>query len=116
MSTTSVTIKLNRFPELMRDIPNAIDRVVETQAHALEADIKSGIVEKNIVDTGAYLGSWNTEREDEHTFVVFSDKEYGPYQEYGTARGLPARPHVVPAAVAIESDLNDEIRRVLDNG
>jgi hypothetical protein len=54
------------------------------------------------VDTGALRQSYGAVPVSSNTVHVGSDKEYAPYQEYGTSR-MGAQPHLRPAFMQAES-------------
>ena len=100
-----VRIRGNRLPFIKAAFPQAVYLLMAKVAFDTQRLIQENIVAKNIVDTGTYLNSWKTVHRGGLSYSVQSNVHYGPYQEYGTSKGLAARPHVIPAADRAKSVL-----------
>lgn len=96
MTTQSVIVVFDYFPNLAKALPAKVAAALKVGALGVETNIKANIVDKHIIDTGAYLGSWITQEESPMSVTVSSDKDYGIFQEFGT-RFMAARPHIAPA-------------------
>lgn len=96
-----VHVRFNHFGKIGRESHKRLGVVVKETTFLLVGGIKTNIVTQGIVDTGNYLNSWQAGFFDDLHGAAYSNVHYGPYQEYGTFR-LQKRPHVVPAAEALE--------------
>lgn len=91
---TSVSITLNRFPELARKLPKAVDTVCRKTA----TDIQAGAtVRTTRVDTGAMRGGYVVEQVGLHTWIIYNTQFYQIYHELGTVH-ITALGMLVPAA------------------
>lgn len=91
----SISIKSNRLPELSRRFPSAVRAVVDKTV----MDAKAVALQRVPVDTGRLKNSISTEVSesgDSVEGVLYTDVEYGPYQEFGTRR-MSAQPFFRPA-------------------
>jgi len=101
MSRTTVQIQFDHFKEINETWNSRLGLVIQKTANDLGGLIKTSIEQQGMVDTGAYLNSWFGEKTGDLEAIVYSDKEYGPYLEYGTVH-MTDRPHVTPAAEGLE--------------
>ena len=63
----------------------------------VEGQTKVNIRNHNLIDTGFMLGSVKAQAQGNDHVVVGVGAEYSIYHEFGTSRGLPARPFLAPA-------------------
>lgn len=92
-----VVLDTKRLDMIMNGLNTKANQVLDVGASQIEAGWKRYIVEKDVIDTGAYLGSVGVREEHEPFERVISDGvEYGIYQEFGTSH-LAARPCAGPA-------------------
>ena len=128
-----VTVKLvNKFPlisaEMRRNAGQAVRATalrIETTAKESMAGPKSGRIyprssgehqasapgEAPAIDTGALVNSVGMEMVSSLTAQVGTDKEYGLYLEYGTAR-VAARPWLTPAVEQERDGFVEAMRRI----
>jgi phage gpG-like protein len=93
----SVAVRLthNRLDRLSAAMVAAAARERLATALEIEADWKGDVR----VDTGNYRRSIHTD-DGERQSVVSSNVDYALYNEYGTSRGMPARPSATKAGEA----------------
>lgn len=91
----------NHLPAVVRAMPGAAGRIVEKAA----ADIAAGAGATAPIDTGALAASYMFEKTGPEEAIAGSNMEYAPYVEYGTSRGSPAQPHLVPAVDRVQNAL-----------
>jgi hypothetical protein len=99
-NTISVKVDTKRIALLLNGLGPKAEEVLDVAARHIEVEWKRHIVEKDVVDTGAYLNSVHvTAEHGAFARVVADGVEYGIYQEDGTSsRG--ARPCGTPALEA----------------
>lgn len=115
MAKTVVRIMNNRFPAIIRALPNAAHDIVEETVFAIESHIKEGMAaaksgawyddhqasapgEMPAIDTSALVNSIQTEVSG-GSGVVATNMEYAAHQEFGAPAGnLLPRPFMTPAA------------------
>lgn len=96
----SVTTKVhsNKFSHLADEFREKAIRAVRESAHVIESNAK--ILAP--VDTGNLRSSIQVSEyeigRDGYALLVGTHVHYAPYQEYGTATGIPAHPFLTPAA------------------
>lgn len=115
MAKTVVSIRNNRFPAIIRALPQAAHDIVEETVFGIETTIKTGMAaaksgawyddhqasapgEMPAIDLTALVNSIQTEVSGSEG-VIFTNQEYSPHLEYGTVNMLP-RPFMTPAAEA----------------
>jgi len=87
----------NKFPEIQKQLPKALQEVCLEIAQSVQADAKSTVP----VRTGRLRDSITAE-EIKDGAVVYTELHYAPVVEYG-GHGSPPRPYLTPAA---ESNTN----------
>lgn len=115
MAKTVVRITNNKFPAIIRALPQAAHDIVEETVFAIETTIKEGMAaaksgawyddhqasapgEMPAIDTTALVNSIQTEVSGSEG-AVYTNMEYAPHQEYGAPAGnLLPRPFMTPAA------------------
>ena len=109
-----IYVKRNDIPNLIGDWQQEARRTVEEFSYALEAEMKQNIVEKDIIDTGALLGSTQVQRFEDGGLTSYTGPtvEYAIHHEYGT-RFMAARPFVAPAVEAIRTDFIQTLKERL---
>ena len=90
-ATVDIT-KLNELATRLGSIPAMMDNVVGQVADKTRQNIR----QKNIIDTGALLGSITHEQRSAEVFVLRDGVTYGVYNEFGTHKMAP-RPFMIPA-------------------
>ena len=97
------TSKLDRIIDRLQ--PRA-EMVLDKLARDIEAGWKGRIIEKHVIDTGAYLNSVHVKPKEKPLERIISDGvEYGVYQEFGTTR-IAARPCASPAVEAVRKSFD----------
>lgn len=66
------------------------------------------------VRTGKYMNDWEAVQEDNVTCVIQTDVYYWKFLEYGTSRGIEAKPIIPEAISEIQEDLNEFLTEALD--
>jgi hypothetical protein len=89
----TIEIVFDKFPKLAAALPEVVGQIVMETCFAIETQAKIKVP----VDTGALMGSIQTEPIDETSGMVGTNMTYAPYTEYGTSR-MAARPWLTPAA------------------
>jgi HK97 gp10 family phage protein len=112
--TTTVIIKLNTagLDALARGLGVNTEDAVAAMAYQVEAVTKANIIAKDIIDTGALLGSIQTEDKGEAVWWVSDGVEYGIFNELGTSR-LAARPFMTPAVEMVGQQVADIVKKEL---
>lgn len=100
MTTFSVRTIKNNWRGAQTLIDGNVRGAVRKTTIELLGEITARIIDKDLIDTGNYLRSWDFAIEpDGKRAEVGSPVEYGPVLEYGSRdKSRPARAHVVPAA------------------
>lgn len=104
MINISYKLDTSGLDALARKLEINTEGALSAIAHRVEAEVKGNIVAKDIIDTGAFLGSIHVEHLSEKVKWVTDGVEYGIYQELGTSR-IAARPTFVPAVEAVASEI-----------
>lgn len=108
----NVRLDTKKLDALLNGAGIKAEKVLDKAARDVEAGWKDNIVQKNVVDTGAYLNSVHVEASHPPLERTIADGvEYGIYQEYGTKR-FPARPCATPAVERIRAGLRDAFKAV----
>jgi len=89
----TVQIVFNNFPRITAALRPAVRTIVMETCFAIETTAKIKVP----VDTGALMGSIQTEPTGETSGMVSTNIEYSVYQEYGTVK-MAATPYMTPAA------------------
>lgn len=115
MAKTVVSIRNNRFPQIIRSLPQVANQIVEETVFAIEYHIKVGMAaaksgawyddhqasapgEMPAIDTSALVNSIQTEVQGSEG-AVYTNMETAPHLEYGAPAGnLLPRPFMTPAA------------------
>lgn len=122
MATVVVTITDDRFPELIRKMPQVAERIVETTARNIETTIKTGMAASSSpsapgdypgIDTGTLVNSIQSERESAAAWTVHTPIEYAPYLEFGTPK-MDSRPFMGQAASEEEPYFRRAFERLED--
>ena len=96
----SITNKVysNNFARLADEFRDRAIRAVKESAAVIESNAKvlapvdTGNLRSSIQTSEYYIGR------DGYALLVGTHVHYAPYQEYGTATGVPAHPFLTPAA------------------
>lgn len=99
------SIKLNtaKLDLLTAKLLPRAERVLDKSASDVENGWKEFIVQKGVVDTGAYLNSVHVEASHQPLKRTVADGvNYGVFQEFGT-RHFPARPCAQPAVERVRA-------------
>lgn len=94
------SVVTNHLPQIADALPSLIEQVVKKAALDISAQAKV----KAPVDTGALRASITAEPEDAETWVVYSDKDYSVFVEFGTIHMAP-EPYMRPAVDAVRGSL-----------
>lgn len=86
---------------------------LDAGAFIVEGKMKQIVVEKDIVDTGALLNSISVTTLDGLTRSIGPSVEYAVYHEYGTSRGLAARPFAAPSIIDNKGEIVDAFKVTL---
>lgn len=108
-----VRIVADKFPVLAGSLPGAASTVVRKVTLDAEAGAKGLIVQFGLIDTGALLNSMRARFLDPLHGIVGPAVFYGIFHEYGTARGLPARPFVGPTVEGLRAPFEAAMRAAL---
>jgi HK97 gp10 family phage protein len=114
MTTSVGGIKLDTtaLDALARSLGTNTENAVAAIAYQLEGVTKANVIAKDIIDTGALLGSIHAEDKGDAVWWVADGVEYGIYQEFGTHR-IAARPFMTPAVEAVNSQVADIVKKEL---
>lgn len=101
---TTIVVKFNRIPELMRKSPEQIEKALYALALDGERDVKqsfgtspSMVGDPPGVDTGTLKSSIKARKIRALTYWIHDGTDYGIHLEYGT-RKMGARPFMRPMA------------------
>lgn len=100
MAVGSIKLDTRKLDALARGLKTNTSNALARTARQVEATAKMNIISKDIIDTGAMLGSVTTTQQSEGVFWVHDGVEYGVYHELGTHK-ISARPFMVPAVEAV---------------
>ena len=98
--------------KLARALGTNTNGAVAAVATQIEAMAKSNIIAKDIIDTGALLGSVHTEKKSDGVYWVADGVEYGVHHELGTHK-IDARSFMTPAVEAVNGQIADIMKREL---
>lgn len=112
MAGSGIEIRFNKLPKLPAHLRQEAADETARAAHALEAQEKQIVVEKNIIDTSFLLNSIQAQQQGEMEWVVGNGAEYSPHQNYGTIN-QPARPFVEPAVAIIKPQYIDAMKKLV---
>lgn len=121
-------IQQNDYPRIAAEKEKKAGQVVKQHTNQLKANIQkemqgpksgrwygkhqaSAPGEAPAIDLGNYVISIQTEMLTRFMGVVYSNTEYGPLLEYGTAR-MAARPHWTPESEKIRKEFIEAMRRL----
>ena len=124
---TVVTLTHNRFPEIVRKLPEAARAIVTETVLQIETNIKVGMAsshngewygshqasapgEMPALDTGALAASIQTDVTGTKG-TVYTNQEYAEYLEYGTSNMEP-RPYMTPAAESARAPFLRKLRNL----
>jgi len=97
MTSVSVKVDTRRIEALLNGLGPAAEKVIDVAAANIEGSWKKSIVDKNVIDTGAYLNSVHVESGHKPFERTIADGvDYGIYQEFGH-HNIAARPCATPA-------------------
>lgn len=85
-------VKLDRLPEIIAKLPDAVSQVLAKTAFDIVAEAQAN----SRVDTGAMRAGWSAERESDLAWRVFNPVEHTIYNEFGTIH-MGAKPMLTPA-------------------
>jgi len=108
----TVRLDTRELDAIARHLDLNTDDAVEAIARQVEALAKSTIVAKDIIDTGALLGSIAVTKQGTNSRWVHDGVEYGVYHELGTHR-IGARPFMTPAVEAVNREVADIVKKEL---
>lgn len=117
-----IHVKVLNWPAFERDIGKLgkigkapmLEKALDAAAFVAEGRMKVIVRDKNIVDTGALLNSIAVFKAGSLQRAVGPTVEYAAYQEYGTSRGLVARPFAGPTITDHKGELLDAFRHQLE--
>ena len=127
MPRTVVVLSHNRFPEIVRKLPEAARAIVTETVLQIEQEIKIGMAsahngewygshqasapgEMPAIDTGALAASIQTDVTGTKG-TVYTNQEYAEYLEYGTSNMEP-RPYMTPAAESARAPFLRKLRNL----
>lgn len=104
-TTVRMQVDTTRLMQVIRDLPGGLEQYLDEEAEETVTDIKlafpatspSPVGGPPGVDTATLRDSIRWEPTGRLERTVMDQVEYGVYQEFGTDRGLPARPWMGPA-------------------
>jgi HK97 gp10 family phage protein len=108
----SIKLDTRKLDALARGLGTNTSQALAAIAYQVEAMAKGNIIAKDIIDTGALLGSVMTAKQSEDTYWVSDGVEYGVYHELGTHK-ISARPFMVPAVESVGAQVDDIIAKEL---
>ena len=129
MPRTVVVLSHNRFPEIVRKLPEAARAIVTETVLQIEQEIKIGMAsahngewygshqasapgEMPAIDTGALAASIQTDVQ-KTKGTVYTNMEYSEYMEWGApAAGIEPRPFMTPAAEAARGPFMRKLRNL----
>lgn len=121
MPRAVVRIRNNRFPEIAARLPDAVARINQEAAKAIELDAKMAMAEPKsgrvynlgkdklhqasapgeapAIDTGNLANSIDTAQDVRTRWVTYTNVEYAPHLEFGAPNAnIAPRPFFAPAA------------------
>lgn len=104
-SNVSVRVETKRLDAILNRLGDKANAVLDLGAAHVQERWQKYIVEKDVVDTGAYLNSIHTFKADVFERTVADGVDYGIYQELGTTKKA-ARPCATPALEDERKDFN----------
>ena len=109
-NNVSVKVDTSKLTALLGDLGPEAEKVLDIGAFGMQGRWQKNIRNKNVIDTGAYLGSVHVVEEHKPFERIIADGvEYGVYQEYGTSK-IAARPCATPAFEATRGPFLDAWR------
>lgn len=103
-----------RLDDLIANFPDEVEDVVVVTATNVQKNAMDLIVLQKIILTGATLNSVQVRPgNNRHERVVGPTTEYAPFLEFGTHK-MPARPFIVPAAHAEQSNFTQDLTDLFD--
>lgn len=108
----NVRLDTKELDALARGLRMNTQNAIAAIARQVEAQTKSNIITKDVIDTGAYLNSIMSEEINRNTWHVHDGVEYGIYQELGTHK-VSARPTMTPAVETVSNQVEGIIKKEL---
>jgi len=109
---TSIRLDTTKLDALARGLKVNTKDALAAVAFQVEANAKSNIIAKDIIDTGAMMNSVQTTQQSPNSYWVHDGVEYGIYHELGTHK-IGARPFMVPAVETVGAQVDAIIAREL---
>ena len=128
--TSQIVVRMNRFPDLLRQYPQVVDDAVEAVAREGERYVKDSISQSPAsgrqygshvasspgnpprMDSGNLVNNINVQRVRDKVRAIRSGAEYAVLLEYGTMDMEP-RPYMTPMALWLEGEVEGIVTRYI---
>ena len=113
MINITVIVEDARLRQLSAELEHRLENVLDVASHGVERRAKDIVIQKDIIDTGATLGSIQPEPAGRLARRIGPSTVYAIFLELGTHR-MAARPFMIPALEEERGSLIAAVKDVLN--